>query len=221
MLPGPFFIRKCNACPGVIKDHSFISCNTVGAEIWTDGYCEAPILPERPQLGKCPNCHTLIWSDDLEIIEEVEFDSTNNKYPDAKRYSWPEKDDFEKALNSIKLNDDEERYLRIQLWWVYNNSRRWELKKKDITNIEQENLSILLNLLNPDNSDELIMIIEILRELSRFNEAKIFSNKPIDDKYKYEIDFLRELIKIEDSFVKKFPNENHFLNDSVVLVTGE
>lgn len=55
LFSAPIF-KRCQHCLGLIEQPSMISGNTIGARIWTDGKMDAPMLPELPQIVKCPHC---------------------------------------------------------------------------------------------------------------------------------------------------------------------
>lgn len=73
MLPGPMIIKECSKCSNLIADCTIASGNTFGAEFWTDGKREAPMLPEQPWLVICPHCGSAVWIDDLEEIGRLEL----------------------------------------------------------------------------------------------------------------------------------------------------
>ena len=73
MLPGPTIIRQCAACAQPFQQETLMSGNTFGATFWTDGKMDAPMLPERYAVIKCPHCQTLLWIDEQATLGEVEW----------------------------------------------------------------------------------------------------------------------------------------------------
>ena len=69
MMPGPILIKKCSACGGLIEEEILMSGNTCGAVYWTDGEHYAPMLPDTPELVKCPHCKETIAS--LQVLRLV------------------------------------------------------------------------------------------------------------------------------------------------------
>ena len=70
MLPGPILIKQCPQCQKLFSESTLASGNTIGATFWTDGKCEAPMLPETPWLVKCAHCGHLIWIDEARQVGE-------------------------------------------------------------------------------------------------------------------------------------------------------
>ena len=74
MRPGPTIIRKCSSCAAPMAQATFRSWNTFGGTLWSDGKVEAPMLPNRPWLVKCPHCNSLLWIDEQAELEEGKLD---------------------------------------------------------------------------------------------------------------------------------------------------
>ena len=55
MIPGANLIIKCPACQFLHQRESLISGNTFGAEYFSDGKRDAPMLPDFPYFVKCNN----------------------------------------------------------------------------------------------------------------------------------------------------------------------
>lgn len=72
MLPGITYVRGCPGCGGAILQHTLASGNTFGARFWTDGWMEAPMLPDRPWLVKCGKCVTLFWIDEARQLAKLD-----------------------------------------------------------------------------------------------------------------------------------------------------
>ncbi len=72
MLPGPTIVKKCSECSELINEQTITSGYTFGATFWTDGKREAAMLPDQPWLVKCPHYQSLIWTDELERVAEIE-----------------------------------------------------------------------------------------------------------------------------------------------------
>ena len=138
MIPGPTIIKKCSECSGLIQEHSIISGNSVGAQYWTDGKRELPMLPDQPWLVKCPHCQNLLWIDELEEIRESElwkdlkFPKSNNEQElqdyfaklKSKSYNEPELQDYFAKLKSNNLSSKKILYIRTRAWWKGNDVRR-------------------------------------------------------------------------------------------------
>jgi hypothetical protein len=94
MLPGPIKIKKCSNCYGLIREFTLMSGNTFGATFWTDGYRDAPMLPEQLWLIKCPHCKMLLWIDEQENLGKTDPDDSDEKFLESISYSIPDIDDY-------------------------------------------------------------------------------------------------------------------------------
>ena len=149
MMPGPTLIKKCSACERLIEEETMMSGNTCGAVFWTDGEFDAPMLPDLPELVKCPFCKALLWIKDLEVVGDA---GTNRccgfvpvKIPGldlttAKPYKMPSLKDYLGLLNGGGQSLEREKYLRLRAWHAGNDRRRESehgprkfKKKKDLS----------------------------------------------------------------------------------------
>lgn len=129
MTPGPTIIRKCTACSKLIEQHTTASGNTFGAIFWTDGKREAPMLPLQPYLVLCPHCQTPLWIKELEEVGEVEpWGDRPDKFKGAIPYKTPAFDDYAAFLKKGAGSPENERYVRLRLWWAGNDARRISAK---------------------------------------------------------------------------------------------
>lgn len=208
MLPGPTIIRKCSLCSGAIKEFTLCSGNTAGATFWTDGYYLAPMLPDQPWLIKCPHCQALLWIDELKILAEIDPGETSLRYVKARNYCQPDNKDYSKALVSMILDSKKERYLRIRQWWAWNDCRRRPGEKPPLSKAERLNLERLFHLFNYADQNHRIRMVEILRELSLFDEARQMLAQPFDEEYAEQINFLKKLVSQKNPFVAELEEED-------------
>ena len=174
MLPGPTNILRCSQCSGLIEQETIISGNTIGASYWTDGKVEAPMLPDQPDLVKCPHCYAVIWIDDLEQVDECI--GSPQAYPEFKQ-ARPFKNltfkDYILYLKNGSYPRRHERYIRLMAWWKGNDKRRkakTDLKK--MTKDENVNLNCLMALFDEEDASDLLLKAEAYRELGNFKAAK-------------------------------------------------
>jgi hypothetical protein len=81
-------------------------------------------------------------------------------------------------------NEDQEYVIRSMAWRSYNDAFRGRVHPTHSLTPDQEaNLARLLELLGSDDSGELLMKAEILRELGRFDECLELLTRPVDDGY--------------------------------------
>jgi len=57
---------------GLLKQRTIASGNTLNAKGWTDGEMSAPMLPRISSLIKCSLCESIIWNQNLEVIDTYE-----------------------------------------------------------------------------------------------------------------------------------------------------
>lgn len=118
MLPGPILIYECSNCKNHLKQQSFLTGNTFGAETYSDGKIIAPMLPNIPILTKCNKCNSLLWIDSLEVLSTIEwddFDNTSSHSADPVEFLSIE--DLLRALEeSIAKTVKDEMYVRRLIW---------------------------------------------------------------------------------------------------------
>ena len=190
MLPGPIEYYKCPKCQSLTSRGSLLSGNTFGAKLYSDGKQIAPMLPEFPAIIKCKKCGTFFWlKDENEIkIEDETIESYSAEFLSVNEYN--------EAINSeIFTNNKELHFLRIRLWWAFNDRIRQNndifLSEND-QQIYEKNCLKLLEILDKNDINEKIMCAEIYRNLGSFNECqKIIET--LEDKFSW----IKELLNIE------------------------
>jgi hypothetical protein len=201
MMPGPTLIKQCSECSGLIKEYTIMSGNTIGATFWTDGKCDAEMLPDQPSVVKCPYCQKLLWIDDLKNIEQEMTSKNKQVYKKAKDYLSPLFSDFASELKKNNLTKDQEIYLRIRSWWAGNDTRRKPKNKPDLSDAERDNLMALEKLLDLSKDNDRIMIAEIKRELGLFEDAEQVLSESFEDQYIQAVSIIKGLIQKRNSFV--------------------
>jgi len=163
MVIGPDKFYKCPACGNTLKNRSILSGNTCGATFYSDGRRVAPMLPDIPNLTKCPSCNTILWLSDLQELEQKEV-------PYAEHL---ELTDLWRALETNDAVDKREKrlqeiFIRHRIWWEYNKNN--QLKKSEEATWH-ENCLALLELLDVDNNDHRCMAAELHRNLENFSQC--------------------------------------------------
>jgi len=173
---GPTIIRKCSACDKHIAQQTIGSGNTFGARFWTDGWREAPMLPDNPWLVKCPHCSNLVWIDEQKRIGEIELwgpkGETADRFTDALPASAPTPSEYTAFLSAGVHDKKKERYVRLRTWQGGNDARREGDHVTPMTEAETANLRACLSLLNEKEDNDRIMKAEALRELGMFEDAE-------------------------------------------------
>ena len=197
---------KAPGCTKPIKFSTIGSGNTFGATFWTDGKCEAPMLPDKHWLRKSPSEGVLFWSDECEEIGEIDFFSHEAEKPEWKDLEFAEEPsvaDYLVAISDGTASTVEKmRYIRMRLWWRGNDRIRRkksaQLPKKHILN-----LSEFASILSDEDENQRFMKAEVLRELSRFDEALRILEGDFSDNYQHAVDRIRSLASSQDCHVAK------------------
>jgi hypothetical protein len=175
MIPGPVYIIPCPVCTFTGKKRSLVSGNTFGAELWSDGKQVAWMLPEYPYLVKCKKCGSFFLAKEDNSIGEFSLRRNEaDKWPDAEYFDFPSFTEYFEAIGTDIIT---EKYIRWKAFHSYNdyirNNREDEITM-DMRDLYFDNLKSLLYLLSEDNPKELFSIIEINRQLGRFDKCREF-----------------------------------------------
>ncbi len=202
MLPGPVIIKKCGECEGLMKENSLLSGNTFGAIFWTDGEMFAPMLPEQYRLIKCPRCGALLWSEELEVIAEIELHELSDHPIAAPDIKKPETEDYYNKLSGKNNDTAKEKYLRVKFLRLSNNCRRGG-QRIPLSQAEKNNHLRLIEILDTSDNGELILKAELYRELGKFDDAESILNKIDAPDYSDTINCIKEKIKGKDPYVSE------------------
>lgn len=172
MIPGPIHIIQCPQCGHPGKKSTLMSGNTFGAEFWSDGKQVAPMLPEYPYLVKCIKCGTFFFAEEENAIGQYEWpERVEDKWPEAKFFEFPSFHEYFEALGT----DIDELYIRYAAFKSYNDYIR-ENKEDEITqemkDLNNDNMKSLLCLFSEKEPGELFPLIEINRQLGRFDKCQ-------------------------------------------------
>lgn len=198
MISGPTIIISCPHCGHYAKRDTIISGNTFGAEFWSDGKRIAPMLPDFPSLVLCRKCDQFYWVKDAKKVDEINtYGERTDKWLEIEYVDSPTLQEYIRALETIP----QERFLRLNIWWSYNNYFR-EGKENEITPeiefMNKDNLSLLLTLLNESDDNDLMMKGEVLRCLGRFEESRQLLEKVENPNLK----------EVKEKFLTEINNKN-------------
>ena len=193
MQPGPAIIISCPHCGLHAKKQTLISFNTFGAQLWSDAKQIAPMKPESPSLVLCRKCDQFYWVKDAKKIAEVSNDSElKNKWCEAEFIEFPTFHQYFIALESI----DDEKFIRVRIWWSFNDYFRNKQDDQITPEMEQlnnENLTALLKILDESDINELLMKAEVYRNLMQFDASFKLLNGMKDP----NLDWVKEKILTE------------------------
>jgi hypothetical protein len=217
MLPPVPVLVSCPKCSKLFKVYDNVSGNTLGATYWSDGWVDAPMMPEERVVIVCPHCRDSIWREDCPDSRPTDTGSEPepweyraNEYDDEYRryaeYAGAKKAGpvrFAKMLRTPIDNPDRERYLRIQLWWNANHARRKSLfSSPELLTREKHNMALLATMLDEGNEHDLIMKAELMRELGRLRQAALLLSKLPSNSHPFAKEITR-LVQQGDSCVRQ------------------
>ncbi len=199
MMPGPTIIKQCLECSQRIGEPTLCSGNTYGATYWTDGKCEALMLPMMPTIVKCPKCEAFLWLEDLEAIGEHDPFASNIS-EDFELYDELVREEYLAEANTKQQSLKREKYLRVSAWWMGNDERRQGSQDKPLSEVERENLIALADLCGETPNDR-VMKAEIFRELGDFPRAIDILGKIKDDDLMWVVKSIQALADHKVSMV--------------------
>ncbi len=201
--------RKCAHCGHAIEIRPLIEGSHTGSELWSDGHVQSLMMPEQAILAKCDHCAEVVWLTDLAPVEKPEVELiTGYKHLTAEEYL---------ALLEQPLPEDRERtlLLRTMAWQKSNHARRGSKSPSTYSEAEQKNMRELDALLSDEWENELVMKIEIARELGDFDKAKkLMTDIDFSLHIKHLTDQLKQLVEEKDANVavfqtKELPETDH------------
>ena len=181
MTLGPPVARACPTCSTAVVELSLMSGNNIGAVAWSDGKVDAPMLPDLPDIARCPSCGTVFRLSTADEAPDV----------DARSLPWPpgpDADLFREAIDGgLAKHDYDEAGLRLRWWWAANDKHRGSEPPAPsgplMANLER--LGALLG----DSPPDIIQRAEVARARGRFDEAAALYERTAagDDSYLAEI----------------------------------
>ena len=174
---------ECPSCGTPARSTILVSGNTFHSIVWTDSKIVAPRFPQFPEFTRCYNCQHLYWiSEAQEIYTEIrdleEYKRLSRTIEEVAELE--ETDYFEALAHKVWGTKDQEKRLRILTLWKVNDKFRKSTKVKEdemptiikLPETIRENLSLLEPLLDIGNQDEILLKVEVFRELQHFGAAK-------------------------------------------------
>jgi len=203
MQPGPEYIYQCSNCENFISRGSLLSGNTFSEKLYSDGKSIAPMLPEFPAITICSRCKNIFWLDKAKEIGSYNIlRPLDEEWSDAEEATFLSIDEYLLALdNKLAGNVEEELYIRLRIWWGFNDRVR---NGEELFNNENEksnwlnNSDRLLELLDYNDVNERIMIADLNRNTGNFKKCLEIINSIESN----------DLNWLKSAFVKECMNEN-------------
>lgn len=176
------------------------SGNTFGAQYWTDGKREAPMLPDEPWLRRQPETGELFWTVECdEVAEDSEREDAENDR-DVPYAKHPSADDYRRALDSgVASTPEKLRYVLMRFWWAANDPVRHGEASMSLPPDFHERLTQLRALLDTSDPNERLMSAEAARQLGDFAAAEELMNFEFPEGYSHAVALITELIGKGDS----------------------
>lgn len=198
MLPGPTLVYECPCCGNLLTTITYMSGNTFGGKLYSDGKLDGSMLPEGTHITKCKKCGSIFW---LRKAKQVGMYSTykfapmyrSGTKPDTVEEEspfWPKEDpawrkadaaaplsidDCFRALEEGMAGDGtEELDIRLQIWWRYNDRIRVgkPIFESDTDEARwTDNAAKLITLFDQTNNRQRLMTAEVHRNLGNFEEC--------------------------------------------------
>jgi hypothetical protein len=181
MKLGTPLVIECPHCGYKALSERLESGNAFGATFWSDGKMEAPMMPATVPITSCHKCQNLFW---LKDAKEINFDgaessaSQDYKYHLNHAHTIPRTVSVKDLIRALELglarNPEEEKILRIRLWWALNDLIRRKLNSQLKTReaiIFRDNLTRLEELIPETNPKEFLLEAELLRVSGQFQKC--------------------------------------------------
>jgi hypothetical protein len=171
------------------------------------------MLPQPPAVAKCRHgSHCFLLGDAEEIGQVSQSDAGSVASPaewrSADYVQEPTEDEYYEALRSGLATDrQQERNLRIWAWWRGNDAFRDVPAAAPTTapsSPKRENLEALLPLLHEEDVNDLLMRVEVSRELGNWAQALEILDRVKSPEYAPIIGQLRALCQSRDHCVREF-----------------
>lgn len=181
-MPGPIYIYKCTKCNNYIFNPSWASGGIYDARYFSDSKRYTLLTLRFPIITKCKQCSNIFWiNKQKELAIYNDNDVRDEKHKKPQRAKELKIDEFFEALEkNVHENNEEEFYIRKQIWWSYNDRiriypRKMFNSKEDEQRFWGNNmrmLELIDILLESDNEpDYLVIKAEINRNLGHFDKC--------------------------------------------------
>ncbi len=187
--------KCCDHCQQPVAIIPLLSGNPIGGTLWSDGYMDAPQLPEQKLLGKCAHCG------EISCLPELQDYADPAAVDNAADHAFEPLtlDDYLMLVGHIDLIDASYHlYVRLKCWQLSNHPRRQADSERPLSESEKENLQQMLMLFGDDEPDRLLKA-EVFRQLGDFERAENALLGPFHSQAGDIVLRLRELVRQRQS----------------------
>ena len=175
MLSAPEIVYRCLTCGQLVVTSCLLFDNISGSKLFSDGKQIAPLVPEVPFFIKCKKCNAFYWLKKENKVATLDYDDKSNELESADLAQFLLLDEYQEALNlKVYKDTDEENYIRLKLWWAFNDKIRNNANDVFSANeqkIYEGNCSRLIDILDRKDASNRIIIAELFRNIGRFYEC--------------------------------------------------
>jgi hypothetical protein len=209
----------CNHCKHAMFQYELASYHVYSSEVYSDGYVDYnPPVSFNPLIIICSKCRKPLWYEDLNYTESLSDAEKENADKSCDVYDLP----ISRELNfNYKLaeyyteligdgfvtSNDKEIKLRIEIWHLLNNDKRfgtmswfiqlihgrfhiantllkgWKKKKLELimaNKLFRRNLNKLCAIYQSENDEDRLLLAEMFRESREFGKAKSILKELVD-----------------------------------------
>jgi hypothetical protein len=194
MIPGTVLVIPCPVCGQQGRKMSAVNENDPRNELWSDGKKIAP-GHQYSSLVRCCKCRSFFYAEEEDAVLRIDCDNEFQAgWVNVPYFNLPSFEEYFEGLGTEVF----EKYLRWSALHSYNdfirNNREDEITP-DMQDLYEDNLKSLLYFLSEDDPEELFIVIEINRQLGRFDKCMKLMKKADDTRHKQiKSIFLREII---------------------------
>lgn len=192
MTPGPDQVIACPNC-GALEQHGTIVAGNTGRRVsWSDLKVVSPFLRQPPKFVICHACHSCYWLADAPGVglmpgpfnDPADWPRVNPAWRMAPVVAEPEEAQYYAFLSADLPDDrDQQFHLRLLAFQRRNDSFRSDLTIDDpkpdpvtgeaiLSGDAHANVSSLLGLMDPNDSQLLFLSAELHRALGEFDIAR-------------------------------------------------
>jgi hypothetical protein len=183
--------------------------NSFGSVLFSDGMELGKRSQGFPKIIKCIKCKKYYWlNDNNKLGEYNKYDKNiNSEWKKATEAQFLSLNQYIEAVDSQTFNNKEEEcYLRIRLWWKFNDRIRNRknnnvLFRNNKDKIIYESNCIRLIEIFDEGSKEKIMKAEAFRNLENFIECNNILETIIEENYIWIKDLIKKECERKNKFV--------------------
>jgi len=195
MMPGPDEVMRCRSCGTTMRKGSLLSGNTCGAELWSDGFLAAPMLPDFPPVGVCPGCKAVFRTDLTPVIAQIEPWESSDSGSDLPGIENPSSTQLHRMARRA---GSREMRMCIGLWALWEADHPWR-KRKALAWIREDSVMALLGDLqrwaDPTAHHDHLLLAEIARQQGDFEAAQGWLNSDFQGGWPEELESLRSQLE--------------------------